>query len=51
MNSIDTSWLDGMIREKTVKIKYEMLGLVVKTWVSVDVSDWSFGDEWYIYDM
>eukprot|EP00434_Breviolum_minutum_P032935 symbB.v1.2.029136.t1/scaffold3148.1/size62448/5 len=28
MNSIDTSWLDGMIREKTVKIKYEKLDVV-----------------------
>jgi len=28
MNSIDTSWLDGMIREKTVKVKYEKLDVV-----------------------
>lgn len=26
-NSIDTSWLDGMIRERTVKVKYETLGM------------------------
>lgn len=27
-NSIDTSWLDGMIRERTVKVKYEKLDVV-----------------------
>ena len=38
MNSIDTSWLDGMIREKTVKVKYEILDKVM-TWVSANFSD------------
>eukprot|EP00930_Biecheleria_cincta_P026767 TRINITY_DN18824_c0_g4_i1.p1 TRINITY_DN18824_c0_g4~~TRINITY_DN18824_c0_g4_i1.p1 ORF type:complete len:2184 (-),score=502.75 TRINITY_DN18824_c0_g4_i1:163-6714(-) len=28
-NSIDTSWLDGIIREKSVKVKYEKLDVVL----------------------
>lgn len=39
MNTIDTSWLDGLLRERAVKVKYEQLRLV-KVLVSIDFPQW-----------